>query len=43
LYAERKKVQDTLEEKPGATGCESGKEEVQRNNINKLCQILRVI
>ena len=35
LCVERQNVQDTLEEKLGATECESGNVEVQRNNINK--------
>jgi hypothetical protein len=33
LYAQRQKVQCTLEQKLGATGCESGNVEVQWNNI----------
>jgi hypothetical protein len=35
LYAERQKVQDTLEEKLGAVECERGNLEVQWNNIKK--------
>ena len=33
LYAQRQRVQDTLEEKFGAIGCESGNVQVQWNNI----------
>jgi hypothetical protein len=33
LYTQRQRVQDTLEEKLGATGSESGNVEVQWNNI----------
>jgi hypothetical protein len=33
-------VQDTLEEKLGATECESGNVRVQWNSNKKLCQIL---
>jgi hypothetical protein len=33
LYAQRQRVQDTLEEKLGANGCDSGNVEVQWNNI----------
>jgi len=36
LYAQQKRVQDTLEEKLGAIGCDSGNVEVQWNNI-KVC------
>jgi len=35
LYAQRQRVQDTLEEKLGAIGCESGNVEVQWNNIKE--------
>jgi len=35
LYAQRQRVQDTLEEKFGAIGCDSGNVEVQWNNIYK--------
>ena len=35
LYAQRQRVQDTLEEKLGATGCDSGNVEVQWNNIKE--------
>ena len=35
LYAQRQRVQDTLEEKLGAMGCESGNVEVQWNNIKE--------
>ena len=35
LYAQRHRVQDTLEEKLGAVGCDSGKVEVQWNNIKE--------
>ena len=35
LYAQRQRVQDTLEEKLGAMGCDSGNVEVQWNNINE--------
>ena len=35
LYAQRQGVQDTLEEKLGAMGCESGNVEVQWNNIKE--------
>ena len=35
LYAQRQRVQDTLEEKLGAIGCDSGNVEVQRNNIEE--------
>jgi hypothetical protein len=37
LYAKRQKVQDTLEEKLGAIGCESGNVEMQWNNSIKEC------
>jgi len=33
LYDQRQRVQDTLEEKFGAIGCDSGNVEVQWNNI----------
>ena len=35
LYAHRQRVQDILEEKLGAIGCESGNVEVQWNNIKE--------
>ena len=35
LYAERQRVQDTLEGKVGATGCGSGNVEVQWNNVQE--------
>jgi hypothetical protein len=35
LYAQRQRVQDTLEEKLGAIGCDSGNVEVQWNNIKE--------
>jgi len=35
LYAERQRVQDTLEEKLGAIGCESGNVEVKGKNIKE--------
>jgi len=35
LYAQRQRVQDTLEEKLSAIGCDSGKIKVQWNNINE--------
>ena len=35
LYAQRQSVQDTLEEKLGAIGCDSGNVEVQWNNIKE--------
>jgi hypothetical protein len=35
LYAQRQRVQDTLEEKLGAIGCESGNVKVQWNNIEE--------
>ena len=35
LYVQRQRVQDTLQEKLGAIECESGKVEVQWNNIKK--------
>jgi len=35
LYAQQQRVQDTLEEKLGAVGCESGNGEVQWNNIEE--------
>ena len=35
LYAQRQSVQDTLEEKLGATECESGNAEVQWKNIKE--------
>jgi len=35
LYAQRQRVQDTLEEKLGASGCDSGNVEMQRNNIKE--------
>jgi len=35
LYAQQKRVQDTLEEKLGATGCECGNVEVQWNSIKE--------
>jgi len=35
LYAQRKRVQDTLEEKLGATECESGSAEVEWKNIKE--------
>ena len=35
LYAQRQRVQDTLEEKLGAIGCVSGNVEVQWNNIKE--------
>jgi type I site-specific restriction endonuclease len=37
LYAQGQRVQDTLEEKLGAIGCESGNVEVQWNNNIKEC------
>ena len=37
LYAQRQRVQDNLEEKLGATGCDSGNVEVQWNNIKDVC------
>ena len=37
LYAQRKSVQDTLEEKLGAIECESGNAEVQWKNIKDVC------
>ena len=35
LYAQRQRVQDTLEEKLSAIGCDSGNVEVQWNNIKE--------
>jgi hypothetical protein len=35
LYAQRQEVHDSLEEKLGAINCESGKVELQWNNIKK--------
>jgi hypothetical protein len=35
LYAQRQRVQDTLEEKLGAIGCDSGNVEVWWNNIKE--------
>ena len=35
LYTQRQRVQDTLEEKLGAIGCESGNVEVQWSNIKE--------
>ena len=35
LYAQRKRVQGTLEAKLGANGCDSGNVEVQWNNIKE--------
>jgi len=35
LYAQRLRVKDTLEEKLGAIGCDSGNVEVQWNNIKE--------
>jgi hypothetical protein len=35
LYAQRQRVQDTLEEKLGAIGCDSGNVEVRWNNIKE--------
>ena len=35
LYAQRQRVQDTLEEKLGAIECESGNAEVQWKNIKE--------
>ena len=35
IYAQRQRVQDTLEEKLGAIGCDSGNVEVQWNNIKE--------
>ena len=35
LYAQRQRVQDTLEEKFGAIECESGNAELQKNNIKE--------
>jgi len=35
LFVQRQRVQDTLEEKLGAIGCDSGNVEVQWNNIKK--------
>ena len=35
LYTQRQRVQDTLEEKLGAIGCDSGNVEVQWNNIKE--------
>jgi len=35
LYAQRQREQDTLEEKLGAIGCDSGNIEVQWNNIKE--------
>ena len=35
LYAQRQRVQDTLEEKLCAIGCDSGNVEVQWNNIKE--------
>ena len=35
FYAQRQRVQDTLEEKLGAIGCDSGDVEVQWNNIKE--------
>jgi len=35
LYAQQQRVQDTLEEKLGAIGCESGNDELQWNNIKE--------
>jgi hypothetical protein len=35
LYAQQQKVQDTLEEKLGAIGYESGNFEVQWNNVKE--------
>ena len=37
LYAQQQRVQDTLEAKLGAFGCESGNVEVQWNNNIKEC------
>jgi hypothetical protein len=39
LYAQRQRVQDTLEEKISAIGCENGNVEVQWNNI-KVCDLV---
>jgi hypothetical protein len=36
LYAERQRVQDTLEEKLGAISCENGNVEVQWNNNTRV-------
>jgi len=35
IIFQRQRVQDTLEEKLGAIGCESGNVEVQRNSIKE--------
>ena len=35
LYAQRQRVQDSLDEKMGASGCDSGNVEVQWNNIKE--------
>jgi len=35
LYAQRQRVQDTVEEKLGAIGCDSGNVEVQWSNIKE--------
>ena len=35
LYAQRQRVQDTLEENLGAIGCDSGNVEAQWNNIKE--------
>jgi len=35
LYVQRQRVHDTLEEKLGAIGCDSGNVEVQWNNIKE--------
>ena len=35
LYTQKQRVQDTLEGKLGAIGCDSGNVEVQRNNIKE--------
>ena len=35
LYAQRQRVQDALEEKVGAIGCDSGNVKVQWNNVKE--------
>jgi len=37
LYTQRQRVRDTLEEKIGEMGCNSGDVEVQWNNIENVC------